>query len=376
MRKVFCLILSVLVLACAVPVYAAGTASAAVEDVSGAAGQSVAVNVNISGNPGLASWMFELSWDSSVLTLTSEPKLGSAFSDGTMLFKNNGGGKASVLWFAATNNSSNGAMFTLSFSIASTAASGNYEISVTTDASNTIDENGKPVTVKGSTGHVTVSGGSSSGSESTSGETSGGSAGGETTVGEGSSSEGSGSSAPVITTSVKFKDVAENAFYRNAVYWCAERGITGGTSADTFSPQAECSRAQMVAFLWRAAGRPEPTATVNPFIDVNNSDYYYKAVLWAVENKITSGVTATKFAPSDTVNRAQAVTFLYRYMGTPVNEASGFSDVSEGSFYAAPVAWAVRNGVTSGTAPGCFSPSSPCVRYQIVIFIYRVMSRD
>jgi uncharacterized repeat protein (TIGR02543 family) len=172
-----------------------------------------------------------------------------------------------------------------------------------------------------------------------------------------------------------FTDVASNAYYFDAVKWAVENGITSGTTATTFAPNATCTRAQTVTFLWRAMGSPEPTTTVNPFTDVKTDAYYYKAVLWAVEKGITVGTSATTFAPNTTVTRAQVATFLWRAAGTPAaTTASTFTDVPSDAYYAAAVLWAAEKGITSGTSATTFSPASDCTRAQIVTFLYRYLS--
>ena len=168
-----------------------------------------------------------------------------------------------------------------------------------------------------------------------------------------------------------FTDVPTSAYYYDAVLWAVENGVTEGTSATTFSPDMSCTRAQMVTFLWRAAGSPEPVTTTNPFTDVNSGVYYYDAVLWAVEQGITSGTSATTFAPDATCTRAQTVTFLYRAAGSPAVSGGSFSDVSADAYYADAVAWAVSEGVTVGTSDTTFSPDMNCTRAQIVTFMYR-----
>lgn len=174
-----------------------------------------------------------------------------------------------------------------------------------------------------------------------------------------------------IAAAVSFRDVNQSDYYYDAVQWAVEKGITEGTSATTFSPDASCTRAQMVTFLYRAAGSPAPKSTVNPFTDVSANDYYYNAVLWAVENGITTGVSADRFAPGATVSRAQTVTFLYRANGSPAANGASFSDVAADEYYANAVAWAVRSGITTGTGNGKFAPNADCTRGQIVTFLYR-----
>ena len=159
----------------------------------------------------------------------------------------------------------------------------------------------------------------------------------------------------------------------DAIDWAVVTGITNGTGATTFSPNQGCTRGQVVTFLWRAAGSPEPSKTDNPFKDVKEGAFYYKAVLWAVENGITNGTGATTFSPNETCTRAQIVTFLWRYKGSPEpkNNVSPFTDVT-GGYYKA-VLWAVENKVTNGTSADKFDPSDTCTRAQIVTFLYRDM---
>ena len=168
-----------------------------------------------------------------------------------------------------------------------------------------------------------------------------------------------------------FVDVPKNAYYADAVDWAVSEGITSGTTATTFSPDASCTRAQMVTFLWRAAGSPKASGS-NPFSDVAANAYYYDAVLWAVENGITSGTSATTFAPNATVTRGQTVAFLHRAAGSPkVSGSNPFSDVAANAYYYNAVLWAVQNGITSGTSATTFSPDADCTRAQIVTFLFR-----
>ena len=171
--------------------------------------------------------------------------------------------------------------------------------------------------------------------------------------------------------SLPFNDVTVRDYFYDAVKWAVDRGITSGTSRYTFSPDAPCTRAQVVTFLWRAAGCPQPVSKVNPFTDVRADDYFYTAVLWAVENGITNGTSAKTFSPDATVTRAQVVTFLWRANGQPTAGNSGFADVSADKYYATAVAWAVFQRITTGTGFGVFSPDAACTRAQIVTFLYR-----
>ena len=167
-----------------------------------------------------------------------------------------------------------------------------------------------------------------------------------------------------------FADVSTDAYYYEAVKWAAKKGITGGTGDGTFNPNGSCTRAHIVAFLWRAAGSPEPKSTVS-FADVPAGSYYAKAVAWAVENGITLGTGDGTFSPNATCTRAQSVTFLYRALGTAPTTVNGFTDVTADAFYADAVAWAVESGVTNGTSASTFSPNNGCTRAQIVTFLYR-----
>mgnify|MGYP002569260245 CR=1 FL=1 len=167
-----------------------------------------------------------------------------------------------------------------------------------------------------------------------------------------------------------FTDVPSGAYYYDAVLWAVENGVTDGVTATLFAPDASCTRAQIVTFLWRAAGSPEPVGT-SAFTDVPASAYYTKAVAWAVENGITTGTSDTTFSPDAPCTRGQSVTFLYRARKGAASASTIFTDVPAGAFYAAPVAWAVENGITNGTSTATFSPDAPCTRAEIVTFLYR-----
>ena len=171
---------------------------------------------------------------------------------------------------------------------------------------------------------------------------------------------------------MSFTDVADKAYYRDAVEWAVDNGITKGTTATTFSPNATCTRAQAVTFLWRAAGSPEPETRAMPFNDVPVGSYYYDAVLWAVENGITKGTSDTTFSPNMTCTRAQIVAFLWRSEKSPAaGTANPFADVKSTAYYADAVLWAVKENITKGTTNTTFSPDADCTRAQIVTFLYR-----
>lgn len=170
-----------------------------------------------------------------------------------------------------------------------------------------------------------------------------------------------------------FADVADSAYYVDAVEWMLKREVTQGTTETTFSPDLNCTRAQIVTFLWRVAGSPAPKGTVS-FADVSADSYYAKAVAWAVENGITDGIGGGLFSPDATCTRAQSAVFLYRVAGSPaVNGSAGFSDVAADAYYAQAVAWAKEHGITDGIGGGLFGSANDCTRAQIAAFLYRYM---
>lgn len=220
----------------------------------------------------------------------------------------------------------------------------------------------------------TSNGGSGSGG-------SGGGGGGGSSSGGGGGGSDSGATitnpqTPTSESPLLFTDVPQGSYYEAAVRWAVENGVTSGTSATTFSPNSACTRAQMVTFLWRAAGSPAPESHAMPFTDVTAGSYYETAVLWAVENGITSGTSATTFSPDATCTRAQTVTFLWRAQKSPAaGTGNPFTDVAADTYYTNAVLWAVENGVTSGTGDTTFSPNSDCTRAQIVTFLYRCLGK-
>ena len=176
-----------------------------------------------------------------------------------------------------------------------------------------------------------------------------------------------------LCAEVIFTDMpARTNYAHNAIDWAVFNGITDGTSDTTFSPNKGCTRGQVVTFLWRAAGKPEPSGS-NPFTDVKSTAYYYDPVRWAVENGITTGTSETKFSPDNTCTRGQIVTFLWRYEGSPAPETTvnPFSDVNEANYFYSAVLWAQENGITKGTSDTEFSPTKTCTRAQVVTFLYR-----
>ena len=172
---------------------------------------------------------------------------------------------------------------------------------------------------------------------------------------------------------VTFKDVPADAYYKVPVDWAVANNITAGTGPNTFSPDEGCTRGQVVTFLWRAAGQPEPTGTNNPFRDVKADDYFYKAVLWAVEKGVTAGTSKTTFSPNDVCTRGQIVTFQWRANDQPAPKSSSnpFIDVKTDDYFFSAVLWAVEKGITLGTDAKHFSPTDTCTRGQVVTFLFR-----
>ena len=174
-----------------------------------------------------------------------------------------------------------------------------------------------------------------------------------------------------FTAASTFADVPAGSYYERAVIWAAANGITNGVGNGLFGVDAPCTRAQAVTFLWRAAGSPAPEISAMPFTDVPVGSYYYDAVLWAVENGIAKGTSETTFGPDASCTRAEIVTFLYRAFGTPAGGDAAFADTTPNAYYAEAVRWAVATGVTTGTSNTTFSPNADCTRAQIVTFLYR-----
>ena len=169
-----------------------------------------------------------------------------------------------------------------------------------------------------------------------------------------------------------YRDVSKDSYYYDAVQWASNKGITNGVADGVFAPDWVCTRGQIVTFLWRSVGSPAPKTAKMPFADVAEDAYYAQAVLWAVENGITKGTSETTFSPDQTCTRAHAVAFLYRLAGSPAVTGSSFQDVAADAYYNAAVAWAVQQGITNGTSETTFSPDETCTRAQIVTFLYRM----
>ena len=171
-----------------------------------------------------------------------------------------------------------------------------------------------------------------------------------------------------------FSDVHEDDYFAKPVLWAVKNQVTNGTSPSTFAPRETCTRGQIVTFLWRAAGCPEPKSTSNPFRDVHSGNYFYKAVLWAVEKGITTGTSNTSFSPKNTCTRAEAATFIWRALGSRIDMETihPFGDVPRGSYYETAVLWLTDFGIVGGTGNGNFSPKKTCTRAEVVTMLYRV----
>lgn len=182
-----------------------------------------------------------------------------------------------------------------------------------------------------------------------------------------------GMTPAAFAVGTSFSDVSDHAWYYNAVNWAVENNITGGIGNGMFGPDQTCTRAQVVVFLWAAADKPEPKSTVSPFTDVKESDWFFKAVMWAVENNITGGTSATTFSPNAPCTRAAVATFLYAAQGKPgyASAEGTFTDVGPKDWFYAPVAWAVENNVTGGIGNGKFGPNQSCTRAQIATFLWK-----
>ena len=179
------------------------------------------------------------------------------------------------------------------------------------------------------------------------------------------------SKVPAAGSKTGFTDVKSSDYFAQPVAWAVENNVTTGTSATKFSPSAKCTRAQIITFLWRASGAPEPTAA-NPYTDVKSSDYFYKAFVWAAEKGMAGGNT---FAPNAACTRAMAVEFMWKQAGSPKADAATFTDVAADASYSNAVAWAVKENVTAGTSATTFSPNATCTRGQIVTFLYRGLAK-
>ena len=312
-----------------------------VGSAAGKAGDEVCVPVTLEDNPGFSGFTFTVSSDDALeLTDITRGELLEASASGSFTTNIR---SAQVRWKDSVNTTGDGVLFYLTFKLSADAADGEYAIRVARKdglSSSFVNAEGKALPSNFISGAVTV------GSE------------------------------PVHTN--PFSDVPEGKFYTDAVLWAVGRNpqITNGFADGTFRPDQTCTRAQVVTFLWRAKGCPEPTTTRNPFSDVKPSDYFYKAVLWAAENGITTGKTATSFDPNGECTRAHVITFLWRMEGqpTPSSASIPFTDVPAGKYYTSAVLWALQKGITTGNTATTFNPDGVCTRGHVVTFLYRDMA--
>ena len=191
---------------------------------------------------------------------------------------------------------------------------------------------------------------------------------------------GGGTSTPVVkpdedVSKAVFSDVKDSDYFAAPVHWALEREITSGVKEGRFGPELPCTRGQIITFLWRAAGSPQPKSLAAAFQDVAEEDYFFKAVCWAVEQGITGGTGLNVFSPDMTCTRAQAVAMLYRAAGAGTTAGTTFSDVTPDDYFAAAVQWAVDREITSGVGEGRFGPEQPCTRGQIITFLWRQFDR-
>lgn len=355
-----------------------GTLSAAVAgspSVSGTVvpGDQITVTLDLSNNPGIASWTLMLDWDETVLELDKQSvTLDENFAGGMWAANSDVPGQLRIAWASMENVTADGALITLTFTASESADADTYPISIT--ASGVSNQEGETITITTSDAEVTLSEEERPSSRPVKPDK--------------PEKDEPVDDEPVIEQPQEeqpvkffFVDVPETAYYYQPALWTAEEGITAGTAPGIFSPEVPCNRAQALTFLWRAYGSPEPALVENPFADVSSDAYYSKAVLWAVEQGITTGTTETTFSPNATVTRAQIAAFLYRSVQATGGGFQGawmfripFTDLPEWAFEA--IAWCYMKGITTGTSETTFSPDQPCTRGQIVTFLYRAFAEQ
>lgn len=340
-RIIAIIMLAAMLLSCGVTALAQGVPTVSGASISCEHGETVKYSVSISGNSGLTAFMIKAQSSSEKIKLDKTAVPGDFSASGSMVSSGKGN-YINVMWYANDAVYTNGELFSFDVHVAEDTPDGVYPIVITCDVRETLDADLNETELKCIDGSITVAGG-----------------------------------APVNP----FADIGTcSESFRTAIIWANTNGIASGTSATTYNPDGACTRGQVVAFLWRAAGRPEPSTTAgNPFKDVSESAYYYEAILWAAENNIVSGYTADTFVPDKTVTRAQFVTFLWRYFGRPdpTSSANPFNDVARGSFYDA-ILWGSENGIVAGYDSGSgtmsFKPDNPCTRAHIAAFLYRALA--
>ena len=373
MKRLLPMVLIVVMLIGAIPVVAAGSATIAGTKDTAAPGEQITVTLDLSDNPGIASWTLMLDWDKDALALDKQSvTLDDSFAGGMWVTNSDVPGQLRLAWASMENVVSNGALVTLTFTVSESAEHETYPITIT--ASGVSNQDGQAVMITTSDAEVTLSEEERPSSRPAKPDN--------------AEQEEHANNEPFTeqpqeeaSMEISFLDVPETAYYYQPALWAAEQGITSGTAPGLFSPDIPCDRAQAVTFLWRAYGSPEPTLAVNPFVDVSPDAYYYKAVLWAVEQGITTGVTETTFAPYAIVTRAQIAAFLYRSVQANGGGFQGawmfyipFRDLPDWAFES--IAWCYMKGITTGTSQTTFSPDQPCTRGQIVTFLYRAFAES
>lgn len=311
-----------------------------VATVTGKVGDTVTVPVEIAENPGFAGFTLELSYPAELELLNIEKGDVLKNADGGSLTAN----KDLINWNNSENTYEDGELLILTFRILAAASDGNYSVSIEpkeSKESNFASEDGRAVRAAFTAGNVRIIAETSDVSHECPG--------------------------------AAFADMPGAGYWSHeAIDWAIMAGVTYGTSATLFSPQKECTRAEAVTFIWRAVGTPEPSEKECRFVDVDADAYYAKAVLWALENGITTGVSETAFHPDDVCSRAEIVTFLWRLSGSPVAAgAHEFADVDRNSYYDQAVAWAATESITNGIHKTLFGADAICTREQIDTFLYR-----
>ncbi len=326
MKRILSLIIAVILCLYASVVFADG-AQISGADLSADSGASVDFPIEISGNTGVVAFRLEVLWDKATLSLGDKAvKYGEGFKNATVAENKKTDGELYIAWIQTTNVTQNGELVTLNFDVSKDAWSGEYPIEI--KVSGFTNEDGVKTEPVCKNGSIKISGLEKEENDNSAPTKSGGTSirpSGIPTAPEDTGKE------EIKKADISFEDIEKDAYYYDAVLWAVENGITTGVSAISFSPDSLCNRAQAVTFLWRNAGTPEASKT-NPFADVDADAYYKDAVLWAVKEGITNGVSETEFAPDETVSRAQLVTLLWRAAGKPAaNESAVFSDVNSGS---------------------------------------------
>ena len=330
MKRVVSLILVLaLVFSCVIGISAAsGTAPMmTVGSISGAQGEKVELTVTLKNNPGISSAIMEIDYDITRLTLV-DVTIGEKFSTGAYSNIN----LPYVTFVRSGDIVGDEVLLVLSFAINSKAKEGDAYVTVLYEEGDITNYDEEDVNFEVVPGTVTVT-----------------------------------------SERNPFDDVKKGDFFYDPVLWAVDNGITNGATPTMFDPNGTCLRAHVVTFLHRAAGNPDPTSSKNPFADVNTSDFFYKPVLWAVEKGITNGTSANTFGSYANCNRAAVVTFLWRAAGSPEPESTNnpFADVKTTDFFYKPVLWAAENKITSGIDATHFGPTADCNRAQVVTFLYR-----